>query len=131
MTSFNHYALGSVCAFLHKYVGGLSALEPGWKSALVSPRPGGTIRSAQTRFESRYGWYGVGWSIEEGVWKVEVKVPPNGKARVLLEGKETVDCWVGSGLYMFEVPWEQDQRWEGVEVIQGAQGNEVESHFVP
>ena len=102
------------------------------------------MRSAKTGFESRYGRFEVSWRIEGGedrvrdkkegkgcVLKVEVEVPPNAKARVLLEGKETVDKWVGSGKYSFQVPWVDDMRWEKMEAIQGAQGNAIESHFVP
>jgi alpha-L-rhamnosidase len=145
MTSFNHYALGSVCAFLHKYVAGLSCLEPGWKAALVAPKPGGTVTSAETRFEAPTGAYAVKWWIDfdakdhvertaprEGEMVLDVEVPPNGRARVVAgKGKAGVDQWVGSGMYSFKVPYEEDRRWYEMEVIQGVQGNAIESHFVP
>ncbi len=127
MTSFNHYALGSVCAFLHATVGGLSAASPGWKSALIRPRPGGTLRSARTAFDSPYGLYSVSWEIANGKLHTEVQIPPNGEARVVLEG---VDETVGSGVYTYETEWTQDPDWPPAH-IQGPQGLVVPSHFIP
>ncbi|KAF1955373.1 hypothetical protein CC80DRAFT_564968 [Byssothecium circinans] len=127
MTSFNHYALGSVCAFLHKTVGGLSPTLPGWKSALVAPKPGGTVRSAKTSFDSPYGPYAVEWSIKDGKMKTKVGVPPNGEARVVLEG---VDEAVGSGEWLFETKWVEDAKWPP-QAIQVPQGNAIPSVFVP
>lgn len=118
MTSFNHYALGSVCAFLHNTVGGLSPLTPGWKTALVKPQPGGTIRHASTSFDSPYGLYAVSWKIDEKQMVTDVTVPPNGGARVILQG---IDEVVGSGKYQFTTAWESDESWPP-EHIQGAQG---------
>ena len=127
MTSFNHYALGSVCNFLHKTVGGLSPASPGWRAALVSPKPGGTVRHASTTFDSPYGLYSVTWKCEGSMMLTEVCVPPNGRARVVLNG---VDEEVGSGEYTFETEWKEDPDWP-LAPIQGAQGNEIPSHFVP
>lgn len=58
--------------------------------------------------------------------KTTVLVPPNGKARVVLNG---VDETVGSGEYEFETEWFEDPEWPPMP-IQGLQGQMVESHFV-
>lgn len=118
MTSFNHYALGSVCSFLHNTVGGLSPSTPGWKTALVKPQPGGTIRHASTSFDSPYGLYAVSWKIKGTKMFTEVIVPPNAEARVVLKG---VDEVVGSGKYDYTTDWEEDKGWPPAH-IQGAQG---------
>ena len=108
MTSFNHYALGSVGAWLHSTVGGISPAEPGWKKALFAPRPGGTIRWAKTRFESLYGTVACEWRIEDGKFKLKATVPPNTKAGVRLPGVEEVKE-VGSGVYEFEVEYAEPE----------------------
>jgi alpha-L-rhamnosidase len=126
MTSFNHYALGSVCSFLHNYLGGLSPTEPGWKSALVSPRPGGTIQHANTSYDSPYGPYSVSWRCEGSKMTTLVQVPPNAEARVLLNG---VDETVGSGEYRYETSWE-DTEWPPSH-IRGPQGANFVPSFVP
>lgn len=132
MTSFNHYAIGSVAAFLHAVVGGLAPAAPGWKRALVHPRPGGTVTSATTTFESRYGPYRVEWKLHgNGTHKtrkmmVEVNVPPNGEAQVILPG---VDEVVGSGKWDWEVDWATDKRWPPVGTP-GPQSSRIPDEFV-
>ncbi|KAL3439945.1 alpha-L-rhamnosidase [Aspergillus insuetus] len=128
MTSFNHYALGSVCRFLHEVVGGLSPAEPGWAVANVAPRPGGTVRSAKTRVDSPVGPYEVEWAVDE--WndmRTRVCVPPNGKARVRLNGVEEI---VGSGEYVFETVCEAEGEWPPTP-IPGPQRNVAQSSFIP
>ena len=127
MTSFNHYALGSVCAFLHDVVGGLSAASPGWKTALVRPQPGGTVRHATTEFDSPYGQYSVHWVCEGSNMTTTVRVPPNGEARVILDGIDTV---VGSGEHIFRTKWNPDPEWPP-EPIAGPQVTEIPSGFIP
>ena len=41
MTSFNHYALGAVADWMHRTIGGIAPLEPGYERVLIAPRPGG------------------------------------------------------------------------------------------
>ena len=127
MTSFNHYALGSVCHFMHSQIAGLSAASPGWKTALVKPRPGGTIKWAKTTYDSPIGPYSVSWEISGGKLKTQVSVPPNGEARVQLHG---VDEVVGSGQSVYETAWHDSPDWPP-QPIEGAQGQEVPAFFVP
>lgn len=104
MTSFNHYALGSVASFMHEQIGGLSPLEPGWKRVLVKPQPGGTMTSASTSHESPYGLTSVKWHISEGKMNVDIVIPPNVTAKIVLPGLEES---VGSGSHTFIVDFEQ------------------------
>ena len=104
MTSFNHYALGSVANWLHSTVGGLSPLEPGWKRFLVRPVPGGTLTSADARFESPQGEASCSWELggkDDGTVKVKVTVPLNATA-VVEKPDGTVE--LGSGKH--ELEWE-------------------------
>lgn len=119
MTSFNHYALGSVAHFLHSVVGGLSPSSsldpssgtPGWKQAIIKPQPGGTITHAQTSYESPYGTFKCAWKIAGDRLKIDITVPPNATARVILPGDEHNEAILGSGSRSFEVKWKQDPRW--------------------
>lgn len=108
MTSFNHYALGSVADFLHTVVGGLSSLEAGWKRALIAPQPGGTFTRACTSHISPYGKYESSWKIEQGRLHLTASVPPNASAEIKLPGLLKT---VGSGNHRFEVEWIGDKRW--------------------
>ena len=84
MTSFNHYAYGSVADWLHSTVGGISPLEPGWRVIRVRPVPGGNLTSANVSFEGPYGLVACSWTWNEGKFKVQLTVPPNCSAVVTL-----------------------------------------------
>ena len=112
MTSFNHYALGSVVNWLHEYVSGISPLSPGWKEILVRPVPGGDLRHAKVSHHSPYGLIECEWKIEEDdkTFVLQVTVPPNSRARIVLPGSEKKEAseeqsqfeWVGSGFHTFQ-----------------------------
>jgi alpha-L-rhamnosidase len=90
MTSFNHYALGSVINWLHEYVGGISLIEPGWKVFKVQPIPGGTIRSANVQYEGPYGLIKCSWNLDDdSVFSMKLRIPPNSSALVILPKKKT------------------------------------------
>lgn len=108
MTSFNHYALGSVADWMHAVIGGLSTLEPGWKRFRVAPQPGGRLTSARVDFQSPYGKLTSSWRVEKDELILEVAVPPNTTAVVLL-GLE-VPQTVGSGKYTFRTKYVEPER---------------------
>ncbi|KAH8593730.1 bacterial alpha-L-rhamnosidase [Bisporella sp. PMI_857] len=100
MTSFNHYALGSIADWMHKVIGGLSAAEPGWRKVRVAPIPGGLLTSAKTSFSSLYGLISSEWNIDGDEFTLQVKVPPNASATVRLP-TITALREVGSGTHIF------------------------------
>lgn len=64
MTSFNHYALGAVADWMHRVVGGVSPLEPGYAKVLVAPAPGGGITQAETTLRTPHGRVAVQWRLD-------------------------------------------------------------------
>ena len=90
MTSFNHYALGAVADWMHRTIGGIAPLEPGYARVLVAPRPGGGITWARAALETRQGPVSVSWQQEPaGGLTVEVEVPESVTALVRLpDGSE-------------------------------------------
>jgi alpha-L-rhamnosidase len=84
MTSFNHYAYGSVADWLHSTVGGISPHEPGWRVIRVRPVPGGNLTSAKVSFDGPYGLVACQWTWKGRLFKMEVTVPPNCSALVTL-----------------------------------------------
>ena len=103
MTSFNHYALGSVAEWLHSTVGGISALSPGWKRILFAPIPGGTLTSAKVRYLSPYGMVVCEWTLEGEKLQIRVTVPPNSVGEVRFPGLTEPEVKsVGSGTHEFE-----------------------------
>lgn len=102
MTSFNHYALGAVADFLHRVVGGLQLVEPGWSRVRVAPQPGGGLESASTAHLSPFGLIGVQWRRADGRLVVEVDVPPGVTAEIVLPSAQAAPIEVGEGAHRFE-----------------------------
>ncbi|KAI1266414.1 glycoside hydrolase family 78 protein [Xylariaceae sp. FL1019] len=104
MTSFNHYAFGSVANWMFQTIGGLAPAEPGWKTFKVAPIPGGGLTFARASYLSPYGQIATHWTIDDdGVFELALTVPPNSKAEVHLPGGDGKVQTVGSGSHTFKV----------------------------
>ncbi len=86
MNSFNHYAYGAIGEWLHSSVAGLDMeLDPdGHPRILVRPRPGGGLTCAGADLMTPYGRAAVSWTLATGRMTVEVVVPHNAVARIVL-----------------------------------------------
>lgn len=84
MTSLNHYALGAVASWLHRVVGGLMRTAPGWERLRIAPQPGGGLTSAHTVHDTIRGRAEVHWRIEEGDITLDVTIPEDAIAEVVL-----------------------------------------------
>jgi alpha-L-rhamnosidase len=89
MTSFNHYALGAIADWLHKYVGGIRPLAPGYSRVLIAPLPGEGIDWAKTTLRSPHGTIAVEWrTTGNGVLEVEATIPDGVEAEIRLPGQD-------------------------------------------
>jgi len=90
MNSFNHYAYGAIGDWMYRVVGGLEidVNQPGYKHFLVQPQPGGGIDSARLLHESLYGPIRIAWERQNHSFTIEVEVPENTSATVLLPDAE-------------------------------------------
>jgi alpha-L-rhamnosidase len=86
MTSFNHYALGSVADWMHQTIGGLAPAEPGYRRLRVAPVPGRGVTSAAATLRTPYGTAACAWSVDGVVVSLAVEVPPNASAEVVRPG---------------------------------------------
>ncbi|KAI0535370.1 extracellular glycosyl hydrolase family 78 protein [Xylaria digitata] len=103
MTSFNHYAFGSVANWMFRIIGGLAPATPGWKTIRIAPVPGGGLTAAKTTFLSPYGLVATDWQIDGAGFHLKVAVPPNAKAEVALPGDGDKVWTVGSGTHVFKI----------------------------
>jgi alpha-L-rhamnosidase len=106
MTSFNHYALGAVADWMHRTIGGLRPTEPGYHHMSIRPRPGGGLTHAKVRHLTPYGIAESAWKIEDGMFDLNVLVPPNTTAFVTLPGGDTTPIEAGSGSWHWSVPYQ-------------------------
>jgi alpha-L-rhamnosidase len=105
MNSFNHYAYGAIGEWLYASVAGIDIdpARPGYKHILIRPQPGGELTWARGELRSRYGRIACGWRIEEKRLLVDVTIPPNTTATVILPGRKPTR--VVAGTYAYTVPW--------------------------
>jgi len=92
MTSFNHYVLGAVADWIHRTIGGIAPLEPGYRRVSIAPRPGGGLTSARTSLATPYGAVRVAWRAEHDVLtELDVTLPDGVTATVSLPDGTTYD----------------------------------------
>jgi alpha-L-rhamnosidase len=124
MNSYNHYAFGSVVAWVYRYAAGIDTIpsSPGFKQVVIHPHLDSRMTSARAEYDSVYGKIISDWNgTPAGPFSLRVTIPANTSARVFLpailgahltqsgnaveaqpEGGSLV-VRVGSGSYNFEV----------------------------
>ena len=124
MNSYNHYAFGSVIAWVYRYAAGIDTApySPGFKEILIHPHLDPRMTSALMEYESIYGKIISDWKgTSAGPFSLKVTIPANTSARLFLpaiagaqltEDGNSVEApqeggsyvvRVGSGSYTFEV----------------------------
>jgi alpha-L-rhamnosidase len=88
MTSFNHYALGAVADWMHRVVGGIAPLTPGYSEVLIAPQPGGGLTEAETALETPHGRIAVSWTVSGDQFTVEVDIPAGVTGVLRLHGED-------------------------------------------
>jgi alpha-L-rhamnosidase len=124
MNSYNHYAFGSVIAWVYRYAAGIDATPtaPGFKEITIHPHLDSRMSSARAEYDSVYGKIVSEWSgTPTGPFSLRVTIPANTSAQIFLpvisgahvtedgnpietkpEGSADM-VRVGSGTYKFEV----------------------------
>ncbi len=103
MTSFNHYAFGSVADWIHRTVGGIAPLEPGFSRVLVAPRPGGGLTWASTTLATRQGNVVVAWRQESDQGIVDVELPAGVTGWCDLQGQTPFELAPGRSRHVLAV----------------------------
>jgi alpha-L-rhamnosidase len=82
MNSFNHYAYGSIGAWLYRTVAGIDIdpAQPGYKHSILRPQPGGGLTHASGKLRTLYGELVSAWKLNNGAFEWTVVVPPNTRA---------------------------------------------------
>lgn len=87
MNSLNHYAYGSIAEWMYGYMLGLRPDEncPGFRHAIISPKPNWQIKKAEGKVNTVSGEYKVKWVITtDGKLDFDIVIPFNGTATVTL-----------------------------------------------
>ena len=124
MNSYNHYAFGSVVAWVYRYAAGIDTTpdSPGFKEIVIHPHLDARMTSARAEYESVYGKIVSDWNgTPTGPFSLRVTIPANTSAKVFLpeiagsqltEGGKAITAeqrgdsyvvQVGAGSYHFEL----------------------------
>ncbi|WP_158944399.1 alpha-L-rhamnosidase [Granulicella sp. S190] len=124
MNSYNHYAFGSVMAWVYRRVAGIDAdpAAPGFHHIVISPHVQPGLSHVHTEYDSVYGTVMTDWTTSlDGQLQLSLKVPANTTATVFLpatsisvakeDGKPIsipyrngpLKLEIGSGAYNFSV----------------------------
>jgi alpha-L-rhamnosidase len=92
--------------WLHRRVGGLAPLAPGYRRFEVRPIVGnGGLTWAYAKHRTPYGMASSSWRIEEGRVALDVTVPPNTSAKVMPPyGQDSFDVGSGNHSWTFPLP---------------------------
>ena len=88
MNSFNHYSLGACGEWLYDTVLGIRAAEPGFKSLVIRPIPGGKLTKANGSYHSIRGLIRCAWETTAGGFDLAVEVPANTSATVCVPASD-------------------------------------------
>jgi alpha-L-rhamnosidase len=89
MNSFNHYSYGAIGDWMYRKVAGLDMdpAEPAYKCIHIEPLFGSTLLThARAAFDSMYGRIEAGWRVEGSRITVNVTIPANTTAKIVLRG---------------------------------------------
>jgi alpha-L-rhamnosidase len=124
MNSYNHYAFGSVIAWVYRYAAGIDTFpdSPGFKEIVIDPHLDARMSWARAEYDSIYGKIISDWKgTPAGPFSLKVTIPANTSAKVVLpaiagahltEDGNPVEAQqengpyviqIGSGSYNFEV----------------------------
>lgn len=101
MVSFNHYASGSVGAFLYQKIAGICPMTPGYKEFKIAPLIGGGITSAKGTLITPYGRIVSDWTMNHNKFRLYIEVPvgtictvelPDGTAEEYHSGTYEIAC---------------------------------------
>jgi alpha-L-rhamnosidase len=86
MNSFNHYAYGSVGDWMYSSVAGLRVdmSDPAEPPIRIAPKPGFGLTDARAELVTPFGSAASGWTIDGETVRLEITVPANAWARVII-----------------------------------------------
>jgi len=85
MNSLNHYSYGTIVQFMYEYIGGIRPAYAGFRKAIIAPEPSMKFRYFNSSINTASGRYASSWKIsEDGLLTLNIEVPFNGKAEVIL-----------------------------------------------
>lgn len=103
MVSFNHYAYGAVGDWLYRRAAGLECDIPGYKHFTVQPHMGNSFDYVKLSKKTHYGTIAIHWRKQDGLFTLDVTVPVNTTADIILPNGEKHEAGSGRHTYTVEI----------------------------
>ncbi|WP_044202093.1 alpha-L-rhamnosidase [Echinicola pacifica] len=84
MNSLNHYAYGAIGEWMYERIAGIQLAAPGYKSIRIAPMPHEKLSAAAATLDTPYGKVASSWEHKGSAFHLEITVPPNTSAMVIL-----------------------------------------------
>lgn len=97
--SLNHYAFGCVDDWMFRNISGIVPTSPGYRTFRIEPKMDERLTSAKRTFCSEYGPIESSWEVKNGIFTLNVTIPPCTKAEIILPDGSSYNK--GSGSYTF------------------------------
>ncbi len=96
---------GNLDAWFYQTLAGIRPAAPGFKKILIEPSVVGDLTWVKAHFDSPYGRIVSNWKIEGNQLTLDVTIPDNTTATVVVPGKNGGSHEVGSGSYHLTSQW--------------------------
>jgi alpha-L-rhamnosidase len=102
MNSYNHYAFGSVMAWVFRRVAGIDTdpAGPGFHHLTIQPQFSPTLPTLHTEYDSPYGLVTTDWN--QAIHRFTVTIPANTTATIILP--HTQPAKAASGVHTYPIP---------------------------
>ncbi|PWV99447.1 alpha-L-rhamnosidase [Paenibacillus cellulosilyticus] len=127
--SQNHYAFGCVGNWLYTHIAGIKAIEPAYKHFIIHPHQDCGMTWAEAYHECMYGTILSSWRKEGNIMTVDVTIPENTTAEIVLSGA-SIDQIQESGAALSVVPELAVSLHQGGLTIQAGSGKYQFKYFV-
>jgi len=104
-TSWNHFMMGQIDEWFFAWLAGIQPDidNPGYKKFRIAPQVVGDLTYVSASTETLYGKIAVDWNLKNGIFTLNVQIPVNTEATIILPNKEEVTA--GSGKHSFSINW--------------------------
>ena len=102
MNSFNHYAYGSVLAWIYKSAAGIAAdpAKPGFANIVMAPKPDKRLGFVKAEYKTRHGLVKSAWRYEGGKWLWDFTIPAGATASVTPPGASTATAYAAGDYHV-------------------------------
>lgn len=92
---------GNLDAWFYQTLAGIRPATPGFKKVLIAPSIVGDLKWVKAHFDSPYGRIVSDWKLNDDLLTMDVTIPANTTATIIVPGRNGGSHEVGSGHYQF------------------------------